>query len=645
MANDTYDELIPLVEEARAAANAARTSASDAANSAASADNDSDIAYSKAAEAAASAAIALARSLDATAQAEIATAKAALASEKAVTVIAGIGNVSGYVESAAHASEVANAKAVLCTEKEAAIQGQAEIAINAANAAREDAIKVAAATDGWRNPSAWFSYDLNNGWYTNDSVKRFMQTVRNGLEYGVSIPKGEATACTKLGANAPLAAPIPGIIGTPAVDPYEGVGPFLHWDCNAVADEDGVTHITGIEGDQFFARDGSNGNVFSLVAVLYEKLNDVTDAVQFWLSDTQHSGYMPQPGALQIGGVVYRPYMLYAKYGGATVGGKYVSISGVLVETRDISHNTLITKCDTAHTGYSGKSYVDDWYMKAMFVTKYGTKNFQSVFGGCTSYNYGYAITSAESGTKRAIIATSNATNLVVGSTVCVGSGSDGRTSPVVTGRVLAVTPISGTSNSAVDIECSAPFTTTTSLKLATMPWYTGATDGVVGDGSPFNNLSAKEPCKIQGIETMYGCSEILSDVVFYSNGTDSWEICYLEDTRNASTSAPTNQYTHSGMYIPSNAAESWKYTLYPDFSIPVVFGTSEGGSTSSGVCDGIYASKKSVTGSHEACGLGGLSVGANAGLWCVYAIYALGDAVWSIGSRLSVNGRKGGVN
>ena len=60
--------------------------------------------------------------------------------------------------------------------------------------------------------------DVNNC-YTNQSIATMLAATKNGLAYGVSIPKGSTTACTKIGANAGIANPTPGYVGTPAIDP------------------------------------------------------------------------------------------------------------------------------------------------------------------------------------------------------------------------------------------------------------------------------------------------------------------------------------------------------------------------------------------------------------------------------------------
>ena len=82
-----------------------------------------------------------------------------------------------------------------------------------------------------------------------------------------------------------------------------------------------------------------------------------------------------------------RPYMLFAKYAlSVDADGNPRTVSGAAVKTRTVSHDGGISLCKTASTGYSLKTAADDWYVKAMFLLKYATKNSQNVFAGCTGH-------------------------------------------------------------------------------------------------------------------------------------------------------------------------------------------------------------------------------------------------------------------
>lgn len=494
-------------------------------------------------------------------------------------------------------------------------------------------------------------YDEATGTYTNDSIAAWLDATRDSKPYGISIPRGSAVACTKLGANAGIAAPTPGWVGHPAIDPYVGVGPFRHYDVNGYVDEDGTPHVTAFEGDGRFMRDGSNGDVFVLAPVLWTREDVVTlsrndgvseEAVELWVSDVKLSGMSAQPQAYLPDGTL-RPYMLYAKYPGVRGEDGYMhSYSGFECWIRSVSHNSLITQCRNATTGYSGKSVADDWYAKSMFLLKYATKHSQSVFAGCTSYYLDYQPTVAETGVTRVIIAKAGAANLVVGSSVSLGSA---RSSDSVLGstRILRIEDYDG-SNSAVYLDVSETFDTTTDLHLSTMPWRAGCLDAVEGDGaiSQAGLLNGKEPFKLQGIELMHGMTEVLGDVIISNDGTSGWVPYVCHDSRNAATSV-TSDYMSCGAALPTDSADSWKYPTHAETREGLMYGTDAGASTSTGLCDGHYTNKLETVGTREWRSLGHLGDGGGAGLWYVHGNGGLGIASWTIGSRLSGTGRSRG--
>jgi hypothetical protein len=491
-------------------------------------------------------------------------------------------------------------------------------------------------------------WDEDAGEYTTDSLRVMLGSRADGLAYGVSIPKGSATACTKLGSNAGIAVPTPGVIGTPAADPYVLLGAFFYIEVNATVDTAGVPHVTGIQGDGRFARDGSNGDVFILTPVLYWSWAESDSDVQLFVSDTQLSGMSPQPKATLPGGGL-RPFMLFAKYPlSVDSDGKPRSISGVAVKTRTISHNSLITICKTATTGYAGKSYADDWYVKVMFLLKYATKNSQSVFAGCSNFNYQTPITVAESGTSRVIIATSVAANIPIGSTICLGTtttyGRDRNnadTYDVFAPAKVTAKTVYDSSNTAITVATGTSFSTTVGQYVSTMPWHTGACDSVTGDGSPYNPLSGREPFTIQGIEMMHGMNEILGDVILKSDGSTGWQIYTNIDSKNEATSV-TSKYTATGAYNESGSADGGAWFMHPQRAGDFVCGTGSGASSSTGLCDYTWFNGLSVSGEREWLSLGNLRNGDYAGLWYVYAYNSLSSARWGIGSRLSAVGRAG---
>ena len=493
-------------------------------------------------------------------------------------------------------------------------------------------------------------WDDTNNCYTNQSVAAMLAAQKNGLAYGVSIPKGSTTACTKIGANAGIAVPTPGYVGSPAIDPYTQLGPFVHYNVNGFVDADGTPHVTAIEGDGNFKRDGSNGNVWVLAPVLWWNMDESgNDAVTLSISDSKLSGMAAQPQAYLPDGSL-RPYMLYAKYIGSNDGeGNMVSVSGAKPWNRNLSHNTLITACNNASTGYSGKSIADDWYLKVMFLLKYATKHSQSVFTGCTNYNFQYNPAVAETGVTRVILTKAQAANLIVGSSMMLGThtgtnpGNDRSTGvnfDVFDGlRILSITDYDE-NNKAINFDTATTFDVATTYLLSTSPWFAGSLDAVEGDGTltEAGRLNGHEPFVMQGIETSMGLFELLGDVILDGDATLGWQPYVNYDSKNEATSV-TADYTATGKYLEAGSSAAYHYPMYPANAGGLLLGQGTGASQSTGMCDGQYTAALG-TGTKEWFGLGNLSYTGVAGLWCVFGSYALASTNWIIGSRLSGTGR-----
>ena len=61
--------------------------------------------------------------------------------------------------------------------------------------------RIAVALEGM-GASAVPKFSEETGRYDNASIAAWLAKMRDGKNYGVSIPKGSSTACTKTGANA-----------------------------------------------------------------------------------------------------------------------------------------------------------------------------------------------------------------------------------------------------------------------------------------------------------------------------------------------------------------------------------------------------------------------------------------------------------
>lgn len=489
-------------------------------------------------------------------------------------------------------------------------------------------------------------YNGKSGRYSNGSVQRVLSNGNEGLLYGVRIPKGPETACTKLGANAGVASPVPSVVGAPGSDPYAGHGPFRFYEINGGVDPDGVPFTSRYRGQQGFSR--HTADTLIQTPVLYWSYTDSGDSYELYVSDVELPGLEAQPGAYLPSGR-RRPYMLYAKYPLVKGDGGTMSASGYAPRTFDVSYNSLIGITRSATTGYSGKSVADDWYVKVMFLIKYGTKNSQSVYTGCTSYNVDVAVSAATAGQKYVVVSNADAAKIVAGSTVSVGTRagfkSDARSEGCTRDLADRVTITSITrhddANMRLNLDVQSGFDAPTTTHVVTMPWHTGACDAVEGDGSPTAPRSGREPFVVQGIELGHGMYEVLQSVALSSNGADGWKVMVADDTALVRASDAATGFSEAGSY-PGPAGECWNCGFFPVVMRGFLVQQGTGGSSSSGICDGNYKVADSVAGLREWLSLGALDYGGIAGLWCVSGNVGLGGARWYVGSRLSLTGRGG---
>ena len=643
-----WDGAVAAETEVTTQAGIATTAASDAKDSETKAAASAGVAQA----AASTASTARDQAQEARSGAESAAASADAARDQAATsatTASGSANTAALSASSASGSATAaGTSASQAAGSETAAASAAADAFGYAGTASEQAgIAVQAALDATTvAANALPEWDEDAGEYTPASIAAWIKRQRDGKLYGISIPTGLSVACTKTVANTGIANPTPGVIGTPAMDAYVGRGPFFTATVNAYVDADGVPHVTAFKGDATFSLTGDQ-DVWILAPVLYWRWDDSdASASVLTVTDVNRPGFDPQPKAVLPSGET-RPYMLYAKYAlSIDSTGTARSVSGAKVQNRNVSHNSLITQCKTASTGYAGKSFADDWYVKAMFLLKYATKNSQSVFAGVTSWNIQTPITVAETGTTRVIIATSQAANIPVGSALMLGSTTT--TSPnrnaatsydIFDGLRVTRKETYDASNTAIYVNAAAAFNTTVGTYLSTTPWNTGACDSLMGDGSPTSRTSGREPFTVQGIELGLGMNEVLGDVILKSDGSTGWQIYVNPDSKNEVTTVNSN-YLATGKYNPSVHPDSSTYPMYPDFAGGVLFGTGSGGSTSTGLADLVFYNGVAVAGEREWMSLGDLNNSASAGMWFVSGSGALGGMLWNIGSRLSAVGR-----
>ena len=486
-----------------------------------------------------------------------------------------------------------------------------------------------------------------------EQAKFLLNLHRNGKKYGVHWDAFSANS-SSVGTRTEDAV---GMVAKPstntvrAQNDFEDEGPFFHLEVNGSVNTDGTFTVTAIDGiDSDFNR--YTKDTWCLYLPYYWKITISASGEDIVISDTKYEGYAPCGTAILPDGSL-RPFIAMAKYAdghgstACTMSGKNPSFNSESGGT--ISHNGLIGRMHAKGTQYCATTQQDKDHMDTLFKVAFATRHAQSIMRGCTDYYLSAVASATETGVESIVVQKGSAANLLVGSTVSIGTKgtSDDRNLPSnysVAERVV-ITKIEAVdaSNSRVYVDNGGKTFNITSGEhwLLTYPWHTGACDNVLAScGSPTNNTSGKEPFVLFGVEMMLGQWELIGNLIFHmADSTGYFYICY--DCTKLATSV-TSDYVKVS-YMPVNASGNYVSELGFDSANPTVrYGSAVGASASTGYADCIYLNDYTKdSGDREVPVRGGLGYGSAAGLLaCVSLGDDLGFAYWSIGARLSASGR-----
>ena len=447
---------------------------------------------------------------------------------------------------------------------------------------------------------------------------------------------------------------------------YDDEPMFHPYECNWKLDDKGNIIITSLQGfDSKFARDGSNGQVGIVNMPWYVKT--WTDDNYWYISvtDTALDGYKLLGECIMPDGSE-QGFMVHSKYamGAYKIGDEYYpySASGLKPQSgENIAKNTtvrpsyssLISYCHKLGSSYCAETSNDLFFIQLQFMIKYATINSQSAMRGCTDYYITYPIVSGQTNTAGVVLATSNANNLLIGSRVSVGSDNVDSYNAAMhdhawSAKVISKTPLADDSTKTlVTLDCD-PMDTDTSMFVRTMPWWTGACDGVRGtDGSPIDVLSGKEPFVIGGIECALGGYEVLGNVVMDiqtgENAVVYRDVYICHDASKLTTDMSIVRTWDKSPYIITGNTESWRYISEEGIDIDngLMVPTAYEATSNTGFSDGLYTDK-GTSGQREWWAFGNLHNGSDAGAWILRGRFDLGHADWGILSRLSPNGMYG---
>lgn len=505
-----------------------------------------------------------------------------------------------------------------------------------------------------------------NGGGVENALSNYFALRRNGKVFTTKIYKWETSTSpvgVKMNANENMVAE-PSVGRTEGRDDYAQYGLFHHFTCNFSVDENGFNHVDALEGQIGFTKYGKV-QVGEVTMSAWFGIEDTTEAVLYHYSDSQTElTPYPMKESINPDGTI-SPFMIHAKYAAGDIDGVPYSSKGLApangcqaTQARNpVSYTGMITYMHKLGGHYCGTTSWDLFYRQLMMIIKYATTHSQSIMAGCTSYSNQNQNLVEETGVMRVVLTKAQAAGYVIGSYVSIGDvGSNTNKDRYYSymhnkAYSVKVTKIEDVddSNAAVYVDAPEAFDTTLTTWISTMPWRSGATDEVAGsDGSPNSNTNGKDPYKIQGIETCIGAYEVLGnvvmDIVTGADGNPARDVYVCEDASTLSSNIATVRANYKKAIAQvAYTAASWKYITEEttDPNLGIMIPTKVGGGSTTGFADGLYTDA-GTSGQREWLALGGLSHGADAGLWLLNASGGWSHTYWYFVSGVSPNGTRG---
>ena len=505
-----------------------------------------------------------------------------------------------------------------------------------------------------------------NGGGVENALSNYFALRRNGKVFTTKIYKWETSTSpvgVKMNANENMVAE-PSVGRTEGRDDYAQYGLFHHFTCNFSVDENGFNHVDALEGQIGFTKYGKV-QVGEVTMSAWFGIEDTTEAVLYHYSDSQTElTPYPMKESINPDGTI-SPFMIHAKYAAGDIDGVPYSSKGLApangcqaTQARNpVSYTGTITYMHKLGGHYCGTTSWDLFYRQLMMIIKHATTHSQSIMAGCTSYSNQNQNLVEETGVMRVVLTKAQAAGYVIGSYVSIGDvGSNTNKDRYYSymhnkAYSVKVTKIEDVddSNAAVYVDAPEAFDTTLTTWISTMPWHSGATDEVAGsDGSPNSNTNGKDPYKIQGIETCIGAYEVLGnvvmDIVTGPDGNPARDVYVCEDASTLSSNIATVRANYKKAIAQvAYTAASWKYITEEttDPNLGIMIPTKVGGGSTTGFADGLYTDT-GTSGQREWLALGGLDLGAIAGLWVLNASGGWSGTGWKIVSGVSPNGTRG---
>lgn len=437
-----------------------------------------------------------------------------------------------------------------------------------------------------------------------------------------------------------------GLVFEPSTDTVDGQDdyadiPLFQWvNCNYIRDDDGAARPIAIEGMDSYKTSGAVDVGAMQMSFWWNWDATPEDHVLVTVSDTPHPelGLVPWPECVKADGTVL-PWCIGSSYiSGEASDGLLRSQPGLLPALFQ-SHNGMITNYQLKGPGYWGAGAVRNLWQILWIAIKGATKNSQSLFYGCTNYNYQYAVAAATTGQTYVTLTEQQAENLIAGSCVCIGTGpeegADLDRGQAYMRDIVSLARISKIEGANVFLDHDA-FDVPAGAYLSTMPWISGTTDAVRGhhDGSATSNTGGKYPYRVQGREYAIGAYTVAADTVAYLLEDNSRDVYVAPRGVPHSPTWATIQstYTLAGNIPAYNDGTATDYYI-GDIDVDAALGAwnpSSGGSSSAqGFADRYYAGGDATLTQRGFLQGGALRHGSFAGSSFLDLGYWLGGARW----------------
>ena len=457
-----------------------------------------------------------------------------------------------------------------------------------------------------------------------------------------------------------------GLVFEPSTDTEEGhddylngQNPMFEWvNVNYIRDDDGAPRPTAIEGQENYKTSGAVDVGAMQMSFWYKIDSSDEEYIYYIVSDTPHPelGLVPWPECVKADGTVL-PWCIASKYFSGTASDGLQRSQPGMNPTRNISYNSMITTYQNKGPGYWGAGAVRNTFQILFNAIKGATKSSQTLFAGTTNWSFQYSASVQRSEKDTYFpVTNSQANNLVVGTYVSVGYGSNNNGTVnqdrgVATMhayaddvKILRIEDLDE-SNKAVYLDVEESFDTmpvqltdelSANITMSSMHWWSGATDSVLGhhDGSPTSNANGRFPYRVQGREYSVGGYAVASDTVAWLN-EDGTRTVYSAPRGAEHVSANDSikeTYKESGtipVHSGGAAADYWVGDCVVDPETGAWHPDAQGSGSTQGCGDMYYAGGTSANTFREFLQGGYLGNGSGAGSCYLHLGAWLGNGDW----------------